>query len=102
MTFNPFARAMAMLRAEPIQAQAMVQTGVALGCAFGLSFSAVQIAAVVAFTASVLAFVTRQAVTPMVSLPSAGVSFDAGAPAPAPDPNYGPDADAGLPPPPKP
>ena len=66
---NPFAGLLALLRAEPIQAQAMVQTGVALGCAFGLGLSAQQIAAIIAFTASVLAFVTRQAVTPNANLP---------------------------------
>lgn len=66
---NPLSGLVALLRAEPIQAQAMVQTGVALGCAFGLKFTPEQIAAVIAFTASVLAFVTRKAVTANVNLP---------------------------------
>lgn len=58
-----------LLRAEPIQAQACVQTSVALGCAFGSNLSPEQIAAVIAFTASVLAFITRRAVTPNGNVP---------------------------------
>ena len=61
-----------MIQSEPVAAQALVQSGIALGCAFGLHMTADQIAATLAFTATALAFFTRKAVTPNAKLPPQG------------------------------
>jgi hypothetical protein len=53
---------------EPVQAQAVIQSAIALGCAFGLHMTPIQIGATLAFTSQVLAFLTRRAVTPNASL----------------------------------
>lgn len=57
------------IQAEPVTVQALVQSAIALGSAFGLHLSAEQIAAVLAFSAMVLSVLTRQVVTPNAKLP---------------------------------
>ena len=49
--------------------QGLVQTGIALGVSFGLHMSPEQVGAIVAFTAALLAFLTRSSVTPNSKLP---------------------------------
>lgn len=49
---------------EPVMFMAIVQSGLALVTAFGLSLTTAQIGAVMAFSAAVLGFVARSQVTP--------------------------------------
>lgn len=49
---------------EPALIIGMVQAGLALAIGFGLALTSVQMGLILAFTASVLAFVTRSQVTP--------------------------------------
>jgi hypothetical protein len=66
---RPFVAFYELLKTEPIQAQAVVTTGVALGSAFDLGFTPTQEAAIVSFTVAVMALITRRGVTPNVSVP---------------------------------
>jgi hypothetical protein len=61
---NPFAALWSLVRNEPVGAQGVVQTGIALGTAFGLGWNPTQIGATMAFTAALLGFLVRSAVTP--------------------------------------
>ena len=62
----------ALIKKWPVRFQALVVAGIALGSAFGLDWNGVQVAAVTAFSAAVLSFLTEQAVTPLAepTLPS--------------------------------
>ena len=55
----------ALVLAQPVYAQALVQASIALATAFGLNWNGVQIGATMAFSAAVLAFFTQKAVTPI-------------------------------------
>lgn len=61
---NPFAALWSLITKEPVGAQAVVQTGIALGTAFGLGWNATQIGATMAFSTALFGFLTRAAVTP--------------------------------------
>lgn len=52
---------------HPVRAQALVQAIIGVATAFGLNWDVVQVAAVMVLSASVLAFLTEQAVTPTAS-----------------------------------
>lgn len=52
------------IRQEPALVVGFVQTCIVLGVSFGLSLSQEQTAAILAFTAASLAFVTRSQVSP--------------------------------------
>lgn len=65
---NPFAAFWDNVQAEPVAAQAMIQSALGLGTAFGLGWTGGQVAALLAFSATLLAFWTRKAVTPNVKL----------------------------------
>lgn len=54
-----------LITREPVRTQGVVQAFVALLTAFGLQWSAEQVGAVMAFTAVLLAWVTREMVTPV-------------------------------------
>jgi uncharacterized membrane protein YjjP (DUF1212 family) len=60
-----FSRLWTRVLEEPVYTQALVVAGIAMGTAFGLSWDGTQVGAVTAFSAAVLAFMTRQAVTPL-------------------------------------
>jgi hypothetical protein len=49
---------------EPVIVASVVQSGLALGMAFGLHLTPEQIASILAFTGTVLALLARAAVTP--------------------------------------
>lgn len=53
-----------LVKQEPVAFQAVIQAVIALGTSFGLSWNAGQVGAVVTCSAALLAFLTRQAVTP--------------------------------------
>lgn len=57
---------------EPVYTQALVVAAIAMGTAFGLGWNGAQVGAVSAFSAALLAFLTKQAVTPLANptLPS--------------------------------
>ncbi len=75
-----------LVEAEPVQAQAIVQAVFGVALAFGIGLSQAQAGALLGLIAAILAFITRQAVTP-VARPrdDAGRALtpDAGLPAPA-------------------
>ena len=54
-----------LIRKYPVRAQAVVVAGIAVGTAFGLGWNGVQVGAVSALSAAVLAFATEQAVSPV-------------------------------------
>lgn len=54
---------------EPVLFMAVVQAGIALGLAFGLTLTATQIGAILSFTAAVLGLITRTQVTAKGSPP---------------------------------
>lgn len=54
-----------LVKKWPVRAQALIVAAIAMGTAFGLGWNGVQVGAVSAFTAALLAFVTEQAVTPL-------------------------------------
>lgn len=49
---------------EPVMAMALIQAAIALGASFGLALTGEQVGAVTAFSAALLAFITRAQVTP--------------------------------------
>jgi hypothetical protein len=55
----------ALVLREPVYTQALVVAAIAMGSAFGLGWNGAQVAAVSAFSAAFLAFLTKQAVTPL-------------------------------------
>lgn len=56
-----------LVKRWPVRAQALIVATIAMGTAFGLGWSGLQVGAVSAFTAALLAFVTEQAVTSIAS-----------------------------------
>ena len=54
-----------LIKKWPVRFQALIVALIALGSAFGLAWNGVQVAAVTAFSAAVLSFLTEQAVTPV-------------------------------------
>lgn len=54
---------------EPVYTQGMIVAGIAVGTSFGLSWDAEQTGAVTAFSAIVLAWLTRKSVTANANLP---------------------------------
>ena len=75
-----------LVKRWPVRAQALIVAGIALGSAFGLNWTGLQVGAVAAFSAAALAFLTEQAVTPIENptLPS-GTSVTVTTPAGQPD-----------------
>ena len=75
-----------LIKKWPVRFQALIVALIALGSAFGLAWNGVQVAAVTAFSAAVLSFLTEQAVTP-VSEPTlpAGTSVTVTTPGPTAD-----------------
>ncbi len=55
----------AILGREPAALLGLIQAGLALAIGFGFELSGEQVALVMAFSAAVVAFLTRQAVTPI-------------------------------------
>jgi hypothetical protein len=55
---------MGRLLNEPVVITSLIQSGIALGIAFGLTVTPEQLAAIMAFTGTVLAFLARALVTP--------------------------------------
>jgi hypothetical protein len=53
---------------EPVAFQALLQALIAAGVAFGLKLTSQEMGAILAATAAMLAFLTRQAVTPIAKL----------------------------------
>ena len=53
------------VREEPVGLQGVIQSGLALGIAFGLNISNEAMGAILAFSAALLTWVTRSRVTPM-------------------------------------
>jgi hypothetical protein len=60
---------LSFIRSEPVAAQAVVQAGLALVCAFGAHLTVEQIGATLAFSAAVLGLITRQLVSPVGKAP---------------------------------
>lgn len=56
-----------LITREPVRTQGVVQAFIALLTAFGLGWTAEQVGAVMAFTAVLLAWVTREMVTPVAT-----------------------------------
>lgn len=54
---------------EPAVVMAIVQSGLALGLAFGVDLTEEQLGGLLAFTALVLGFATRSVVTPVLDKP---------------------------------
>lgn len=54
---------------EPVATQAIIVAAIAVATAFGLSWTADQVAAVTGFTALFLGWLTRKTVTPTAKLP---------------------------------
>jgi hypothetical protein len=55
----------ALVKRQPVRAQAVVVAAVALFTAFGLGWTGLQVGAVTAFSAAILSFFTETAVTPI-------------------------------------
>jgi hypothetical protein len=64
---NALAGFWGLIKRWPVRAQAIVVALLALATAFGLNWTAEQVAAVIAVSASLLAFFTEAAVTPIES-----------------------------------
>jgi hypothetical protein len=65
------------LNREPVAIMYLVQTGIALGVAFGFDLTPEQMAGILAFTGALLTVFTRTQVTPFVAVgttPMAGVA----------------------------
>lgn len=75
-----------LIKRWPVRAQALIVASIAMGSSFGLGWDGVQVGAVSAFTAALLAFLTEQAVTP-ISEPTlaAGTSVTVVTPGPTPN-----------------
>ena len=56
---------LSLLKSEPVAAQALVQAAVTLVTVFGLHLTVEQVGAINIFSAALLAFITRQAVSPV-------------------------------------
>lgn len=56
-----------LIKRYPVRAQALIVAAIATGTAFGLGWDGVQVGAVAAFTAALLALVTEQVVTPVAA-----------------------------------
>lgn len=76
----------ALVLREPVYTQALVVALIATGTAFGLGWSGAQVGAVSALSAAFLAFLTKQAVTPLAAptLP-AGTDVTVTSPGPTAD-----------------
>jgi hypothetical protein len=53
-----------LIKAEPVSFQGIVQATIALGTSFGLGLNGTQVGAILAVTAAILSFLTRQQVSP--------------------------------------
>lgn len=60
---------MDLIRTEPVMFQAVIQAFLALLLSFGVGLSTEQIGSIMAFTAALLAFVTRKMVTANPNVP---------------------------------
>lgn len=56
-----------LIKNEPVALQGLLQAGLALAMAFGLNLDAHKQGAILAFTAALLGFITRQVVTPVAN-----------------------------------
>jgi hypothetical protein len=56
-------RSWALIKRNPVRAQYLIVSAIALGTSFGLNWTGLQVGAVSAFTAAVLGFLTEQNVT---------------------------------------
>ena len=83
---DAFRAVWALVLREPMYTQALVVAAIGLGTSFGLGWTAQQVGSVSAVSAAVLAFLTRQAVTPIAAptLP-AGTAVTVQTPAGQPD-----------------
>lgn len=66
---NPIAAVTAMTSREPVLTISLVQAFLAMLAGFGLDLTPEQMALVLTFTSTLLAFLTRTQVTPMSTLP---------------------------------
>jgi hypothetical protein len=57
-----------MIKEEPVAFQAVLQALIVMAISFGLDLDVKQVGAILAVTAAILAFFTRQAVTPTVKM----------------------------------
>ncbi len=55
------------IKEEPVAFQGLIQVALALGLSFGLNLSNIQVGAILAFSAAVLAFLTRKVVSPVAA-----------------------------------
>lgn len=83
---NPVAWLWQRILEEPVFTQALVVAVIAMGTAFGLGWTGAQVGAVTAFSAALLGFLTRKAVTPVAQpvIPE-GTSVTVTTPAGVPD-----------------
>jgi hypothetical protein len=56
-----------LIKEEPVSAQGIIQAVLALGTSFGLGLSSTQMGAILAVTAVILTFLTRQQVAPLAN-----------------------------------
>lgn len=59
----------AKVKAYPVRAVAVIESGLALGMGFGLGISPEQMALIITFSTGLLALLVEQNVTPVVKLP---------------------------------
>jgi hypothetical protein len=57
-----------LIRKEPVLFQGLLQAGLGVAVAFGLHLSPLQIGAVLGLAAAILSFITRQLVTPTITV----------------------------------
>jgi hypothetical protein len=56
-----------LIKREPVAFQGLIQAVTALGTSFGLGLNGTQVGAILAVTAALLSFLTRQRVSPVAS-----------------------------------
>jgi hypothetical protein len=57
-----------LIKAEPVYFQGIIQSVIAVGTSFGLHLDGNQVGAILAVTAAILSFLTRQQVSPVARL----------------------------------
>jgi hypothetical protein len=74
-----------LIKEEPVSTQGIIQAAPALATSFGLGLSSSQMGAILAVTAAILTFLTRQQVTPLANpKPQQRDRRTDGGPSPAP------------------
>ena len=56
-----------LIKAEPVSFQGIIQSLIALGTSFGFGLNGNQVGAILAVTAAILSFLTRQQVSPVAN-----------------------------------